>query len=90
MAKLPRNLDADDLLGFLQKNGFEIVRQKGSHIRLERLIEGEKFPITIPYHKPIKVGTLNNILNELVERFKVSKQELILAIQNKKRIIRKL
>jgi predicted RNA binding protein YcfA (HicA-like mRNA interferase family) len=35
MAKLPRNLDADDILKFLEKNQFAIIRQKGSHIRLQ-------------------------------------------------------
>ena len=33
--------------------------------------------ITIPDHHPIKIGTLNNILNDIAEYVKISKQELI-------------
>jgi len=33
--------------------------------------------ITIPDHQPTKIGTLNNILNDIAEYLKISKQELI-------------
>jgi len=32
--KLPRDLSGDDLAKHLGKFGYEVVRQKGSHIRL--------------------------------------------------------
>jgi hypothetical protein len=46
-----------------------------------------KYSITIPYHKPIKVGTLNNILKELTTIFKVDKSDLISAVINQRKII---
>lgn len=48
----------------LKKAGFIAVRQKGSHVRLERF-DGEKtVKITVPLHKEIKKGTLNRILKD--------------------------
>lgn len=51
-------------------------RQTGSHIRLTTLPEGQHH-ITIPNHDPLKAGTLNAILNDIAQHFKISKQELI-------------
>ena len=36
-----------------------------------------KLPITIPKHKPLKVGTLNNILSDIAEYLESDKQILI-------------
>jgi len=33
--------------------------------------------ITIPDHQPAKIGTLNNILNDIAEYLKIAKQELM-------------
>lgn len=81
MAKLPRDLDANDLIKFLMQNGFIITRQKGSHIRLSKEEEKTTHHITIPNHSPLKVGTLNNILNELTIIFNCTKQELLEMIK---------
>lgn len=32
--RLPRNLGGDDLIALLQRYGYEVTRQTGSHIRL--------------------------------------------------------
>jgi len=36
-----------------------------------------KLPITIPKHKPLKVGTLNSILSDVAEYLELGKQVLI-------------
>ncbi len=48
----------------LQRDGWIIVRQKGSHIRLQKRITGETLKITDPAHKPVKRITLYNILKQ--------------------------
>jgi predicted RNA binding protein YcfA (HicA-like mRNA interferase family) len=79
--KMPRNLSSDNLITVLQKLEYSITRQKGSHLRLtKRYIDGEHH-ITIPNHNPIKIGTLNNILNDLSLITKLSKEELIKLLQ---------
>ena len=48
----------------LRKAGFIAVRQKGSHIRLEKRIEGGMIKLTVPLHDEMKKGTLNRIIKD--------------------------
>ncbi|RJP63241.1 MAG: type II toxin-antitoxin system HicA family toxin [Ignavibacteriales bacterium] len=78
--KMPRDISSDHLIKVLLKLEYSITRQKGSHLRLsKRYIDGEHH-ITLPNHNPIKIGTLNNILNELSLKTKLSKEDLIKLI----------
>lgn len=61
------------MLGVL---GYRVTRQTGSHLRLTTLERGEHH-ITIPKHKPIRVGTLAAILGDIAERFELSRDELL-------------
>jgi len=75
--KVPRNLDAKDLIKALEKNwGYRVVRQVGSHIRLET-DEPSVHAITIPAHKPLKVGTLNSILRAIAEHQQTTREEIL-------------
>jgi len=47
-----------------QRAGWQVVRQKGSHIRLERTSEAGTIKVTIPAHKPIKRSTLAKLLKD--------------------------
>ncbi|MBV8073062.1 MAG: type II toxin-antitoxin system HicA family toxin [Acidobacteriaceae bacterium] len=64
--KLPRDVSADRLIRALSKFGYEVVRQKGSHVRL-RCAGPPIHMITIPKHDPIKTGTLHAILTEVAQ-----------------------
>ena len=44
------------------KFDFIVVRQKGSHVRLEKKIDEETIKITVPIHQQLKRGTLNSII----------------------------
>ena len=77
MPKIPRDLSGRDLSKLLKKYGYKIVRETGSHIRLTSHLKGEEHKITIPDHKPIKIGTLNNILNDLADYLTMTKEKLI-------------
>ena len=59
MAKLP-SVSGKKLIRALGKLGFVVVRQKGSHVILQR----ESNLITVPLHDPIKKSTLNAILKQ--------------------------
>ena len=74
--RIPRDLSAQELAELLKGYGYQITRQTGSHLRLMTTIRGEHY-ITIPKHKPLKVGTLNSILNDIASYLKVSKKTLI-------------
>jgi len=74
--KLPRDLGGQELAKILSKYGFQITRQTGSHIRLTSTIKGEHH-ITIPKHKPLKIGTLNSILSDIALYLETDKQSLM-------------
>ncbi|WFN37460.1 type II toxin-antitoxin system HicA family toxin [Methanomicrobium antiquum] len=63
MKKVPF-LDYDKVVRALQRDGFVIVRTKGSHIRLHKNMADETIKLTIPMHKPIKRSTLSHILKQ--------------------------
>ena len=75
--KIPRDLKAGQLIKLLSKFDYFETRQSGSHIRLSRKTELSEHHITIPNHNPLKLGTLNNILNEISLNMNISKQELL-------------
>jgi len=56
----------------LQRDGWVVVRQKGSHIRLQKHTTNEIMKLTVPAHNPIKRSTLSHILKQArlsVEKF---------------------
>jgi predicted RNA binding protein YcfA (HicA-like mRNA interferase family) len=59
MAKLPV-LSGKELIKILEREGFQIVRQKGSHISLHK---GE-FRTVVPLHTDLSKGTLLGILKQ--------------------------
>lgn len=61
----------------LRRLGYEVVRQTGSHMRLTRHHAGEEQHITIPNHKSLKIGSLNNILGDIALQVGLSKDELV-------------
>ena len=59
MAKLPV-LSGKDLVRLLERNGFRVVRQKGSHVSLQK----EAYKTVIPLHAELAKGTLLGILKQ--------------------------
>lgn len=77
--KLPRGINARELVSALRSVGYEPLRQSGSHIRLVSQQDGQHH-ITVPNHNPIKLGTLRGILKVVAVRQKVSLDELLLKL----------
>jgi len=75
--KLPRDLGGEELATHLGKYGYQVVRQTGSHIRLTSTYKDTEHHLTIPRHKPLRVGTLNGIINEVSAYLEMEKQNLI-------------
>lgn len=74
--RLPRNISASELISSLRKFGYEVTRQKDSHIRLTTQSNGE-YHLTIPNHNPVKLGTLSSIPGDVAVHFKLSKDETV-------------
>ena len=52
------------LISALKRDGWVVVRQRGSHIRLQKHTRTETLKLTIPAHSPIKRSTLSHILKQ--------------------------
>jgi len=75
--RLPRDWSGQNLIKRLKRLGYQPTRQVGSHVRLTRHSASGDHHITIPLHKPLRVGTLNNILNDVARHLELSKDDLI-------------
>lgn len=75
--KIPRDLSSDNLIRLLDKYGYNITRQTGSHIRLTSSLKGKEHHITIPDQKSLKVGTISNIIGDIAEYLEVEKKDLL-------------
>ena len=63
MSKVP-SLPFDRIICALQRDGWVVVRQKGSHIRLQKHTSEETLKLTVPAHRPVKRSTLSHILKQ--------------------------
>ena len=62
--KLPRGVSSARLVRVLERLGYRVIRQKGSHIRLRH--DGPPpHAISVPRHDALKTGTLHGILAEI-------------------------
>jgi predicted RNA binding protein YcfA (HicA-like mRNA interferase family) len=74
--KLPRDVDADELIKALRVLGYSATRQTGSHIRVATQVNGQHHEV-VPRHRPIKSGTLRGILGTVAEHHRMSLTALI-------------
>jgi predicted RNA binding protein YcfA (HicA-like mRNA interferase family) len=63
MTKVP-SLPFEKVIKALQRTGWVVVRQRGSHIRLQKHTTEETLKIIVPAHRPIKRSTLSHILKQ--------------------------
>jgi len=58
------SLSYTQVIAALRRDGWIVVRQKGSHIRLQKHLKDEVLKLTVPAHRPIKRSTLAHILKQ--------------------------
>jgi predicted RNA binding protein YcfA (HicA-like mRNA interferase family) len=63
LSKVP-SLAYVEILRALQRDGWVVVRRKGSHIRLQKRLPDEVLKLTLPAHRPVKRSTLSHILKQ--------------------------
>ena len=74
--RIPRDWGGEELANRLAKFGYRVTRQTGSHLRLSHL-DKPVHHLTIPRHKALRVGTFNNIINDIAEHLKMNKEETL-------------
>ena len=78
--KIPRDLNGQDLARRLGQFGYGVTRQSGSHMRLTRVLGNGEQRLTIPAHKPLRVGTLRQILKDVAEQTDQSLEAVVDAV----------
>jgi predicted RNA binding protein YcfA (HicA-like mRNA interferase family) len=73
--RLPRDISGQRLAKLLERFGYQITRQKGSHMRLTTTQDGEHH-VTIPAHDPLRIGTLSSILTDISSHFGLTRDQL--------------
>jgi len=71
MMKVP-SLNYEKVINALRRDGWVVIRQRGSHIRLQKHTEDNTLKLIVPAHRPIKKSTLSHIIkqaNLTVENF---------------------
>ena len=63
MTKVP-SLNYTEVLRALRRDGWVVVRQRGSHVRLQKRTPDEVLKLVLPAHRPIKRSTLSHILKQ--------------------------
>jgi predicted RNA binding protein YcfA (HicA-like mRNA interferase family) len=48
----------------LEKLGFEVVRQTGSHVVMQKVTTEGNIGCVVPLHRELKVGTLSGVLKQ--------------------------
>ena len=83
--RLSRGVSAERVIRALERLGYEVIRQKGSHVRL-RDPGPPAHMTTIPRYDPLKTGTLHGILSEVTEMRSVTMDTLVQLLLTRVRI----
>jgi len=59
-----RTLSGREVCAILKQHGFEHVRQRGSHIIMQKQITGSTITVPVPDHKELRIGTLMSIVRQ--------------------------
>ncbi|MEO0455082.1 MAG: type II toxin-antitoxin system HicA family toxin [Cyanobacteria bacterium P01_A01_bin.114] len=63
MGKL-RTFSGQEVCKLLEQHGFSKVRQRGSHIIMQKRTETGTITVPVPNHKQLKTGTLQSIIRQ--------------------------
>jgi len=77
--KLPP-VSGKQLIKALEKLGYQVMRQKGSHVILRKTSPAGNHTLTIPNHSSIAKGTLNDILSKVALWNNISKEDLLKSL----------
>jgi predicted RNA binding protein YcfA (HicA-like mRNA interferase family) len=58
------SLSYREIVHALQRDGWVVIRQRGSHIRLQKHTKKRTLKLIVPAHKPVKRSTLGHILKQ--------------------------
>ncbi len=63
MSKFPKLSGSKIIKILIDRFGFQVSRQTGSHVVLHKFTDGGKIVTVVPLHKEVKVGTVFGVLS---------------------------
>ena len=63
MARL-RVFSGKELCALLGRHGFAEVRRRGSHVVMQKRLEGTTVTVPVPDHSELRIGTLQSIIRQ--------------------------
>ena len=74
--KLPQ-INGSRVVGLLEKLGYNVVHQRGSHVQMRKTTPQGEHRITVPIHPVTAKGTLNDILARVALWNGICRDELL-------------
>ena len=59
-----RPVSGEETIAALERSGFSQVRQRGSHVVLQKQLQDRTIGCVVPMHKELAIGTLRGILRQ--------------------------
>jgi len=53
-----------EVVEILAKFGFQEVSQRGSHVKLRRILQGQRQTLHLPMHRELRPGTLRSVYQQ--------------------------
>jgi len=78
--KIPRDCSGAELIRALRRLGYDIRRQTGSHVQLVTQQGGEHH-VSVPNHRPLKVGLLNSLLKDIATHHNMTVEQLLRELE---------
>lgn len=79
--KLPRDLSGNEVANRLRRRyGYRVTRTRGSHMTATLTVGDKSHSVTVPRHRDLRVGTLNEIVLDGSVFLGLSKDEVRRAL----------
>jgi len=59
-----RRLSGREVCAILEAHAFVLVRQRGSHVVMQKRLERTTITVPVPNHPELKTGTLSSIIRQ--------------------------
>ena len=59
-----RVLSGEEACAVLERHGFARIRQRGSHVVLQRVVANRTTTVVVPMHRELRAGTLSSVVRQ--------------------------
>lgn len=75
--KLPRDLSGEQVVQLLSRHyNYRLRRTRGSHMTATLTTTTDEHSVTVPRHRPVRIGTLARIVSDVATFLRVSNDEV--------------